>query len=82
MKICTQTHTHPVNFAINSSHLPLEESPYGIMANVMDCNFVVSEFKFQLCYIHLQINTLEKAMNTLVPFIYGLNSTTTVLLQG
>ena len=34
-------------------------SPCGVMAKVLDCCLVVSEFKLHLhCYIQFQINTL------------------------
>ena len=36
------------------------------MANVLDCDIVVSEFKLQsYYYFHYLINTLGKGMNTL-----------------
>ena len=38
----------------------LEGSPSGVVANVLDYDIVVSEFKLQLCYyIHFQTNTLR-----------------------
>ncbi len=49
---------------------------------VLDCDIVVSKFKLQSCYyIHFQTNSLGKGMNN-PPSSNGLNSTTTVLLQG
>ena len=52
-----------------------------IGAYVLDCNIVVSMFKLQLrYYIHFRTNILGKAWTPLFPS-YGLNSTTTVLLQ-
>ena len=42
----------------------LRRSPYGIVANELDCNIVVSEFVLQSrYYIHFQTNTLGKGMN-------------------
>ena len=42
-------------------------SPYSIVANVLDCNIVVSEFKLQWCYyVHFWTNTSEKSMNLLI----------------
>ena len=42
--------------------------PYGIVANVLDCDIIGSEFKHQSCnYIYFQINTLRKSMNFLIP---------------
>ena len=60
-------------------------SSRGIVANMLNCNIVLSEFELQLCYyIHFQTNTLRKGMNSLIipTPSYGLYSTTTVLLQG
>ena len=48
-------------------HLP-EESRHCVVANMLDCDIVVSEFKLQLFYyVHFQTNTLEKGMNPLIP---------------
>ena len=42
-------------------------SPRGLVANVLDCDIVVSEFEFQLrYYVHFWTNILEKGMK---PFI-------------
>ena len=39
----------------------------GAVANVQDCDFVVSEFKLQSCYyFHFRSNTLRKGMNFLI----------------
>ena len=49
-----------------------EESPYGIMAKVLDCSLEISEFKLQLCYyIHFLTNTLGKGINPLIPLAMG-----------
>ena len=53
------------------------------MANVLDCDIVVSEFELQSRYnIHFHTNTFWKGMTPSYSPRYGLNSTTTVLLQG
>ena len=53
------------------------------VADVQDCNIVVSKFKLQLRYhVYFQINTQGKGVNPLIFPSYGLISTTTVLLQG
>ena len=53
-------------------------SPYNVVANVLDCNIIVSEFKLHLhYYVHFWTNTLGKDMK---PFIPSANSITTVLL--
>ena len=42
-------------------------SPYGRVANMLDCNIVVSKFKIQSCnYIHFSVNTLRRGMNFLI----------------
>ena len=55
------------------------EYPRGIVANVLDSDLVVSEFKPQLYYVHLQTKTLGKAWNPLSSS-YGLNSIAVLLL--
>ena len=48
------------------------ENPLGVVANVMDCNLIVSEFELQLFYyIHYRTNTLGKYMNSIVPPTMG-----------
>ena len=45
---------------------------HGVLANVLDCNIVVSEFELQLCnIIHFWTNTLEKGMNPFIPLAMG-----------
>ena len=42
--------------------------PCGIVANLWNCDIVVSEFEVQSYYhIHFQTHTLEKGMNPLIP---------------
>ena len=42
------------------------ESLLGVVANVMDCDIVVSEFELQSrYYVYFQINNLVKGMNPL-----------------
>ena len=54
-----------------------------VMVKAMDCRIVVREFEPQLrYYIHFRTNTLGKGMALSYPPSYGLNSTTTVLLEG
>ena len=53
-----------------------EESPPRVVANVLDCDIVVSEFELQSCYyVHFW-----ESYEPLIPTNYGLNITTTVLL--
>ena len=55
-----------------------QESPGGVVANLLDCDIVVSEFEIQPCYyVDFWTNVLWKAINSFIP---QLNSTTTVLL--
>ena len=38
-----------------------------VVANVFDCDIVVNEFKFQSrYYVHIQTNTHEKGMKSLI----------------
>ena len=54
----------------------------GIVATVLNSDIVVSEFEFQArYYVHFQINTYEKGMNSLIPQL-SVNSISTVFLQG
>ena len=46
----------------------------GIVANVLDCDNVVSEFEHQsFYYIHIRANTLEKGTNHFYTTGYCLN---------
>ena len=55
----------------------------AILVNALDCGIVVSKFKLQSCYyVHFWANTPGKGMKPSYPPSYGLNSTTTVLLEG
>ena len=57
--------------------------PRGVVANVLDFDIVVIEFELQShYYVHFQIHTVRKGMNNLIHYIFVLNSTTTVLLEG
>ena len=59
----------------------MRRSPWGIVANVLNCNIIVSEFKLKSQnHIDFWTNTLEKGMNFLIHSNYELNSTTPVLL--
>ena len=52
-------------------------------AEVLNCDIVVNEFEFQSrCYVHCWTNTLEIGINPFISISGGLNSITTVLLQG
>ena len=40
-------------------------NPCGVVANKLNCNIIVSEFKLQICYyVHFQTNHLRKDMNS------------------
>ena len=57
------------------------ENPFGIVANMLDCNIVINKSENQLYYyIHFKTITFGKGMKPLFPSSYGLNSTTTVFL--
>ena len=48
------------------------ESPFGIVTNMLDCDFELSKFKLQShYYVHFQSNTLGKGMNFLIPQAKG-----------
>ena len=51
------------------------------MVKPMDCGVVVSKFKLQYLY-YFPTNSFEKAYELAYPLIYGLNSTTFVLLEA
>ena len=54
---------------------------HGVVAKVLNCGIVVSEFKLQLCcYVHFQTNAPLEWYEIPYPFSYRLNSTNTVLL--
>ena len=45
-----------------------EGIPYGDVANVLNCNIIVSEFKLQSQYnVIFRTNTLVKSMNSFIP---------------
>ena len=55
----------------------------GVMAKVLDCGPKVSEFKCQShYYVHFQMNTFGKGIETPYSLSFGLNSITAILLQG
>ena len=46
--------------------------PYGIVANALDCDLIVSRFKLQLhYYVHFLINIIGKGTNPPYPSRYG-----------
>ena len=92
----THTHTHTHILINKTKHLNTHSTIFeyiyitksiagslcGLMAKMLDCGLEVCEFKFQSHYsIQFWTNTLGKDMNHLLLLRYGLNSTTTVLLQ-
>ena len=59
----------------------LSGCPRGVMVKAMVCKIVPREFELQSrYYVHFRTNTLGKGINPRYLPIYGLNSTTTVLL--
>ena len=62
----------PKAILTNVNSPSIAESLYCIMANVLDCDIVVSEFELQVCYyIHVWTNTLGKGMNPLILLVVG-----------
>ena len=52
----------------STSPLLAEGNPHDIVANVLDCDTVVSEFKFQSCfYVHFQTDTIDEGMHPHFP---------------
>ena len=63
--------------------IQLEGSLHGVVANMLDCNIVVSEFELQFRnYVYFWTNTFGKGINLLVTLHYELSSTSTILIQG
>ena len=43
-------------------------SPYGLVANMINCNIVVNNFGLQSCYyVHFLTKIFEKGMKPLIP---------------
>ena len=56
--------------------------PRGVMVKAMNCGIVVSEVELQPCYyVHFRTDTLGERYEPPYPPSYGLNSTSTVLLE-
>ncbi len=57
-----------INLSFSSQLFEFRRGDFcGVGANMLDCDIVVSEFKFQLhYYIHFRANTLGKGMNPLI----------------
>ena len=63
-------------------YLAFNGNSRGIVANVLDCDIVVSEFEHHSpYYVHFRTNTLGEGVNPLITPSYGLNSVTTVFKQ-
>ena len=62
-------------FLLNShrTHARTEEvNPFGIVANVQNCNIIASEFELQSrYYVHFQISVLGKYISPLIPLAMG-----------
>ena len=75
---------------IASVSILLEDASYmprvGVVAYALNCGLVVREFEIQSSYyVHFRTDTLKKGMDPpphLAHSSNGLNSTTTVFLQG
>ena len=83
--LCHYIHFQTNILRININAIPTSYSgwcPRGVIVKAMDCGIVVSEFELQSrYYVHFRANTLGKGMSPPYPPSYGLNSTTTVLLE-
>ena len=57
---------------IPSFHPSRKNSLHGVVANVLDYDIIVNEFKIQSYnYAYFQTNTLGKGMNSLIPPAMG-----------
>ena len=74
-----------MSFTVNLDKNPekKEGSLHGIVANVLNCNILVSKFKLMSRYnILFWTYTLRKRMNIHIPLSCAQNSTIHVLQQG
>ena len=54
---------------IRKEYLKPYNKTVGLIANVLNCDVVVSEFELQSrYYVHIRINTLGKSINPLIPY--------------
>ena len=72
---------HIVNLQVSYHSTCLGErgrlSPYVVVANVLDCDIIVSEFEIQSCYyVYFWMNKLRKGTYSLS---FGLNSMNNIL---
>ena len=70
----THTHTHTCVYI----YIYIGGSFRGVVANVLDSDIVVSKFEFQS--VHFPTNAPWQRYEPLYPPIYGLNSTTIIIL--
>ena len=58
--------------------------PRGVVASILDCNIIVSKYKFQLhYYVYFQTNKFGERHEPPYPLpSHGLNSITAVVLEG
>ena len=55
-------------------------SPLGTVANILDCNIVISESELKSNnYVHFWTNIVGKGMNPLLPTSFGLNNPTRLI---
>ena len=65
------------------NHFLCWENPCGVVANILESDIIISEFKLQLhYYIHFHTDTTWKGIEPLYSPSYGLNNIITALLQG
>ena len=58
-------------------------SASGVVANVLDCDIILSEFEPVLKYqVHFQVNIPKERCEYFYPLSSGLNSNTAVILHG
>ena len=63
-------------FKLTFVYQKFNQSLRGVVVSVLDSDIIVNEFDY---YVHFRTNIIREGMNTLIPVIYGLNSTTNIL---
>ena len=76
-------HFESSGFIIDAMNINMGEYTYDLVANMLDCNILVSKFKLQLHFMFtFEFIASGKVQTLLSHPNYGLNRTTTVLLEA
>ena len=69
---CLQTSVNYHEVCVRNLFKHKRRIPFGVVANLLNCNTVVSEFELQSGYhTNIQTNTLGKGMKRLIPPVMG-----------